>query len=93
MDILSSAAKYYPALTCVFAFLSAIAWTRSATVRVPFSMRNSKGEPRHDLDIGEDKKGRFHLQETLHKQAYWNRAAAGLGAAAAMFQAIQVFGV
>lgn len=93
MDILMLANKATPAFSCGFAFLSAIAWTRSATVRVPYSLRDLKGEFIQSPSIGVDKNGRFNLQETLHKQAYWNRLAAGFGAVAAMFQAIQVFGV
>ncbi len=93
MDILTLANQVTPAFSCGFAFLSAIAWTRSATVRVPYSLRNSKEDFVQSPSVGIDKVGRFNLQETLHKQAYWNRLAAGFGAVAAMFQAIQVFGV
>ncbi|MFS2091741.1 hypothetical protein ACCC96_01890 [Pseudomonas sp. Pseusp11] len=78
-------------LSCAFAFFSAIAWTRSATVRVPYSLRDSNGKLMQAPSTGIDKKGRFNLQDTTYKQAYWNRLAAGFGAVAAMCQAIKEF--
>lgn len=93
MNVLTLANSAIPWVICGFAFLSAMAWTRSATVRVPYSLRDSGGDFVQAPSMGSDKKGRFNLQETLHKQAYWNRLAAGCGAAAAMFQAMQVFGI
>jgi hypothetical protein len=79
------------AWSCLFAFLSALAWTRSATVRVPYSLRDHKDVPVQAPSIGLDERGRFNAQETMRKQAGWNRYAAGFGAAAAMCQMIVTF--
>lgn len=77
--------------SCLFAFFSAVAWARSATVRVPYSLRDIKGEPIQAPSMGIDKRGRFNAQETLRRQASWNRYAAGFGSAAAMCQMIATF--
>ena len=79
------------AWSCLFAFLSAIAWAKSATVRVPYSLRDSKGEPIQAPSIGLDEKGRFNAKETMRIQSIWNRYAAGLASAAAMGQMIVTF--
>lgn len=94
MDISAFTAHYAPAFSAISALGSAYAWLRSATVKVPFSMRDGNGEPLQAPSIGIDENGeRYDLRETLIKQAYWNRVAAGFSAIAALFFVIQVFGV
>lgn len=94
MDIWVFTAHYAPAFSAISALGSACAWLHSATVKVPFSMRDRNGEPVQAPSIGFDENGeRYNLRETSIKQAYWNRVSAGCSAIAAMFFAVQVFGV
>ncbi|PZW52819.1 hypothetical protein F477_03665 [Pseudomonas sp. URIL14HWK12:I3] len=94
MDISAFTAHYAPAFSALSALASAYAWLRSATAKVPFSVSGKNGEAVQAPSIGFDEKGeRYNLQETLVKQAHWNRVAACFSAIAAMFFAVQVFGV
>lgn len=94
MDISAFTAHYASAFSAISALGSAYAWLRSATAKVPFSSRDGNGELVQAPSIGIDENGdRYNLRETLIKQAYWNRVAAGFSAVAAMFFAVQVFGV
>lgn len=94
MDISAFTAHYASAFSAGCAFVSACAWSRSATVKVPFSFKGKNGDLVQAPSIGIDEKGgRYNLRETMIKQAYWNRVAAGFSALAAFFFMIQTFGV
>ncbi|MEH6412781.1 MULTISPECIES: hypothetical protein [Pseudomonas] len=86
------ASKWSSFVTCFFAMGSAIAWSLSAMVAVPFNARHKDGEYKQEQRYLMDRKGRkIDIPETVQRQAEFNKWAAVLSAIAAVSLAVQTF--
>ncbi|MGE8122542.1 hypothetical protein [Pseudomonas fulva] len=92
MEVVKLLVKHASEISALFAFLSALAWVWSATVRVEYSLRDKNGAPLQNPSLGFDAEGgRYNVRETMIKQSFWNGVAAMLSACAAFAYVCQAF--